>query len=482
MPAKFSFYNPSRSEPCPVCLGHTGKCRLTREGPVMCGNSLSVVTPPPGYAIGKIVQNFWRMFNPSDRDLSEEAKAEWKREREKREAEARRKEARFQERVLSEAARSQHFEKLIASLSLCDQAVEDLIRREVDIDQALTYGFRSVDAGHDIEKLKLPDTLPGVARSAKNLYNAAGYLCPVKSPEGFVTGFQIRTHESGDYRWLSSEMASQHLANHEVPITVARPVEFRPTNSRFIGMCEGFLKPFIAAQNFNQIILGAAGGQFASSPQTLKRYLSAIHAETAFETIVFYPDAGSVRNPSVLAQYKATWDLLEESGYPLKILWWGQLHKADHKDVDNLSVAELKSLQPRLILADEFWEISKEFAEQEIARVAVLLGFSTPKAALKEVGINEVAASPLSLWRGVLTLQERLGLIAAEARIAKRIQALVAGGAMLPRQEMAKFAAVHGGELDELGMLRKSSLRHLLAFEAQFLVRLNLGLILPIIY
>jgi hypothetical protein len=439
--SRLTFRNPNKSNPCPACGGTTSKCRLTDEGPILCGNSFTA-SAPAGYRMGALANDFWQIFVPSNEGQSEEERQNWIAEQDRRAAVAAEEEKKFQERVLSEHARHQYFEKLANSLTLCEVAKADLDRRSVGIAAAEKWGFRSVEAGHDISALNLPDTVPGIAAGGKRLSNGAGYLCPAKSPDGLTTGYQIRLHDGGGYRWLSSDSASQHLPNRENPITVARPLYFRPTSNAAIGMCEGLLKPFIAAQNLNQIIVGAAGGQLASSPQTLERYLIELQAETGFNHIIFYPDAGSIVNPHVLAQYYKCWELVKSWGYSLKLLWYGQDNKHDFKDIDEYSLDQIYQLRAKLISDAEFWDMSKGMAEAEMQRLVNSLGYQSQGAALRGIGYSSsVTPSPLSVWRAVLALQERKLVVRLEGQVSM----LTDGISAELESELSQWAAVHGG-------------------------------------
>jgi hypothetical protein len=95
------------------------------------------------------------------------------------------------------------------------------------------------------------------------------------------------------------------ICNGELPVTCCRPIGIAQTEG--IGLIEGILKPFITAQLKSQIILGAAGGNFASSPQTLKAYLDELLAQTDTKQIILYPDAGAVNNSNVMRQYRRTY-------------------------------------------------------------------------------------------------------------------------------------------------------------------------------
>lgn len=97
----------------------------------------------------------------------------------------------------------------------------------------------------------------------------------------------------------------------------------------FIGLAEGILKPWIIAQLRHQITIGAAGGNFAGSPQTFKRYLTAATASLdGTKDVLLWADAGAIANKNVMRQYRRTYELLTHWGYNLRVAWWGQLDKS----------------------------------------------------------------------------------------------------------------------------------------------------------
>ena len=243
---------------------------------------------------------------------------------------------------------------------------------------------------------------------------------------------RLRSAEQGGrYRWLSSRTkkrpngATAHLSNGENPITVARPIAhsgwrlqvadadpsctchqgfeffgtFEECNERYfiekstldrseeggdrffgcnctfsikqchvIGMAEGVLKPYIASQRLGHVFVGAAGGQFTSSPETLKATLEKLSTESGLRAVTFFPDAGCLENQSVLKQYSATWKLVQELGYEVAIAWWGQFTK-DDPDIDELE--DFDELE--FITTEQFWSLHKnrKFEQHKAANAKI---------------------------------------------------------------------------------------------------------------
>jgi hypothetical protein len=77
-----------------------------------------------------------------------------------------------------------------------------------------------------------------------------------------------------------------------LPLAVHRPAVVK---RQAIALIEGVgAKPRLLALRRGQVVVGAAGGQFASSPQTLEVTLKQLSVELNTHIIEFYPDAGAV--------------------------------------------------------------------------------------------------------------------------------------------------------------------------------------------
>jgi hypothetical protein len=147
----------------------------------------------------------------------------------------------------------------------------------------------------------------------------------------------------------------------ELPLAVFRP-QGKPEG---ISLAEGTgAKPFLVSQRLNQLVIAAAGGQWASSEATFKLSLNQALVELGgVKELTVYPDAGDVANPSVMKRWQSVVDLLEQWDWSITVGWWGQVDKS-HPDIDELT--DLSSIT--YISPDEFWEISKE-AKKEAERL-----------------------------------------------------------------------------------------------------------------
>lgn len=190
--------------------------------------------------------------------------------------------------------------------------------------------------------------LPGVTpRGCLRGYR--GFAIAVPDIDGKVLGAQIKP-DNGKYFWVSSETiegAGIHLPSGEVPIGVYRPQG--AIQNAEVNLAEGFLKPLIASQRFGLLTIGAAGGQWARSPQLLKQFLDQAATELNTQAVVLNADAGAVQNRDVLREYRATWDLIQSWGYSVQIRWWEQVTKVgcdiDELDFTTFSTAQLISIE-----------------------------------------------------------------------------------------------------------------------------------------
>lgn len=271
--------------------------------------------------------------------------------------------------------RDQEIRKLAAQLTLNHRHRVNLRDRgltDIQIDLGL---FCSVDPGHHISDVS--PRLAGVdLYGRKLLVKESGFICPIWNPEGQVVGWQTRFDNAEDsrYRWPTSQHSkfrpngpTAHLPNGELPISVCRPVG--GVQSSAIGLSEGFLKPYIAAQKLGHVVIGAAGGNFASSPEQLRQYLNILSRELGTKRTILYPDAGAITNKSVMRQYKQTLKLLKGWGYQIEVAWWQQNTK-DDPDIDELDdTKKITYLTLDQLLEQSRWELIHQKARESQTRL-----------------------------------------------------------------------------------------------------------------
>jgi len=287
------------------------------------------------------------------------AAEEWENRKIERELEEKRKLLERNKKSLSPDIRHQHYEQIFNCLELNQTTVVDLEQRgftQIEIDNC---GFKSVVKDQKIP-LQVPDDLPGVGKYGFSLIVADdGFLCPVKDPQGRITGWQLRIYkvEKGNkYRWGND--SSRQVLGLPVDGGVENPLAvFRPqVEPKGIGLCEGTgPKPYLASSRLNLIIIGASGGQFASSPKLLEQYLGDISQELGgTKELTIFPDAGDIINKNVLKRWKNLCELLTKLGYTYKFAWWEQTTK-EHLDIDELT--DFSQIQ--YISGSEFFTIAE---------------------------------------------------------------------------------------------------------------------------
>ena len=336
-----SFHTPTskllttnRSNPCDLCGDVKGKCRRA-DNLQLC---MTLSGQIAGYRyLGQSKDGLWGKYIPDDKDLSQEdQERRWQEQRILREQRAQA-EAQRHAQSIPAPERDRLYHQLLDQLTLHPADRADLHRRGFTDEQIKDWGIKSVAQWQKLT-IELPHTLPGVNLDGRSLNTPRpGYLCPILDTEGYIVGFQVRSRSSErqKYYWLTGKTKKRpngptpHLPNGELPLAIHQSEQ---TTRDAIALVEGTgAKPHHLSQR-GILTIGAAGGLFAASPETLKATL----ANLGTTTIEFYPDAGSIQNKSVLRQYRATWELLKNWGYEVKIAWWKQTDKRIHHDIDEL--------------------------------------------------------------------------------------------------------------------------------------------------
>jgi hypothetical protein len=301
----------------------------------------------------------WKLDN--FQEWSEQQQFEWKvRNEQRRQLQAREDDER-RRRSLSAIERHEQYTRLLGELTLHPNDRADLVRRGFTQEQIELAGFRSIGRYQQLQS-RYSELLPGISQGERLIIRDEGYLCPIRNAEGLIVACQVRlrtlpTTEGSRYRWLSGRGQTLHLfpdeckPDGELPLSVFRP-EGKPAG---IALAEGTgPKPFLVSQRLNQIVIGAAGGQFVSSPKTFKNSLNQASVEVGSRLVTIYPDGGDVINHSVMSRWRAVVSLLEKWEWSVQFAWWGQTDKA-HPDIDELD--DFSSIE--FISPDEFWQIAK---------------------------------------------------------------------------------------------------------------------------
>ena len=332
-------------EACKVC-GESGKgCReLDKSDGVLyfCRGD----NPSPDYHFLNYDKSgiFSIYIDKRDKEVQDkESEEERKRRREEYIAQRKAKEerqAREYAAGLPLKERNGQFRRLINQLSLDGHHKKDLERRGLSSEQIEKGMFKSVSAEGTRISTSISQFLPGAWDWGKSFKVAKdGYLCPIFNAEGLIIGAQVRADDASNgnkYSWLKTKKSS-HLQNGELPLTI-----HIAEGDRNLRLAEGVLKPYIAYCLRHQNYIGAAGGNFASSPQQFKEYIDKVNPEK----IILTPDAGSRTNKHVVRQYQAIADLLKSWGIELWVESWGQSDSKDNCDVDEIDVSTPTTIIP----------------------------------------------------------------------------------------------------------------------------------------
>ncbi|NEQ65536.1 MAG: hypothetical protein F6K21_08555 [Symploca sp. SIO2D2] len=363
------FIPSKKSNPCEICGDTSGKCRTHRDGEILLCMSFS------GSKFGEIQNGYkcikedkgkgwstWKIDNTQE--WTEQQRSEWRQRLEaRRRQQAKEDEARAS-KALSEQQKHEQYSALLSELTLHPDDRADLVSRGFTNEQIELSGFKSVE---NWQKLlgEYSSLLPGMGIGGKRLLTGKGYLCPIRNAQGLTVALQVRLRKiksgEGRYRWLSSVTKknpngqSPHIYYKgfapELPLSVHRP----PSEPQGIALAEGTgAKPFLAAQRLNLIVIGAAGGQHASSPNQLKSALKLCRVEQ----VPILADAGSVSNKTVVGQYLRAAELLIEWGYTPVLGWWGQTSK-DEPDIDELPIERLSEIE--FLSLEEFKALAIEY-------------------------------------------------------------------------------------------------------------------------
>jgi hypothetical protein len=316
----------------------------------------------PGYKfIGQTKDGLWGKFVEDDgQDWTERQRQECRQEQELLRRQRAAEEAKRRAEALPALERDRLYRNLLNQLTLHPADRADLKRRGLSDEQIEQGGFKSTEQWQRL-KTELPHQLPGVNLDGLSLNTQPGYLCPIKDADGMIVGCQVRLRNAGEggrYRWLTSATkncrngATSHLPNGELPLAVHRSGEIELTS---IGMVEGTAaKPFIASQRLKQVTIGASGGQFCTSPQTLKSTLEKLSLELDTRTVDLYPDAGAIFNGNLMGHYERALRMISGWGYTPRVAWWGQWTK-EQLDIDELpNFDEIAYLTP-----SEFLDLGK---------------------------------------------------------------------------------------------------------------------------
>ena len=322
------FSQTKSNNPCPICDDIKGKCRIASDNQdfVLCMTHPSdadfadwkyLGETNGSYYAGKYVRK--RPESESDRQerSAKNLKLRIAQQKAKRDELA---------KLPDDAQRDRIYQNYLQKLDLDSLDKADLVSR----------GLSELDIKH---------------LSAKS--TNSGYILPIKSPDSKIIGFQIRLRDtaSGRYRWHKPFGISAQQKNGELPLAFHGDIQ---AVCQRVVLVEGTgVKPYLASKLRGCVAIGASGGQFVASKETLQTYFDAIGAKPDVTRLEYAIDAGDIANPSVMHRHEKNLDFLADLGYGIDVLWWGQVAKTDD-DIDELSSGA--SIQ--LLTVEQFFQIA----------------------------------------------------------------------------------------------------------------------------
>lgn len=364
-------------KPCPVCDSDSGKCRGKEDSGkeyILCMTFADVRKGQieNGYKCIKSSNNGYQHNSATfvldnSQEWTEQQCEEWETRKALRKADARLQQQAKREKSLTADQRDKEYSKILDSLKLDITTVSDLKKRGFTEDEINDCGFVSIEAWHKLP-FAVDPRLPGISAKNSLVVSGDGYLCPLRDYDGKITALQLRLHnpdDSGRYRWVSSDR--QTLALNVGDNSLENPLGvFRPESPTGIAIVEGTgAKPFLASRRLNNIVIGAAGGQFAGSPKLLEEYLRRASEDVNSKEVVIYPDAADILNKSVMSRWQQVANLIISFGYDVKFAWWGQIAKTD-SDIDELTdFSQIKYLNLDDFLSLAFVDTSVKESKQE---------------------------------------------------------------------------------------------------------------------
>lgn len=322
---KYIEYGTTRSrESCPICgTGHRrGKkagCSTPNDGDmIFCKREIN-------YSQGDTLNGYWFIGTADGTGWGKwgrERERDWKRDRPDR------------SREYAEAAERDRLEKI------------ERAKTAADLDREYQFRIRNhpLSEAHHANLVKRGFNDADIERIGA--YTLIGRLyVPIENLEGLKVGAQYKDPRGG-YKW--GRAGDNYTKEHgELPIAHWGD---RDNPARILFVEGTGFKPYLTSKKFpRDLVLGAAGGQFAGSPkqieQVLLRYPDA--------KLVLYPDGGSEFNPGVVGQYNRLFELVADR--EIAIGYWTQTNKSDG-DIDEIG----EGVEIKYISVDRWKSITKD--------------------------------------------------------------------------------------------------------------------------
>ncbi|MDV3002927.1 MAG: hypothetical protein N5P05_004582 [Chroococcopsis gigantea SAG 12.99] len=298
---------------CPVCNGARKDCRQNLSNNLIhCRDTES--NPKDYIHRGEDSHGFGLWAYKADAD-------DWNDEKRQQRAEENRlrKEAEREafKRSLSDKERDREIRKTWSQLRLSESDRAILESRKY-LSEEFINNCRSVTKMQPLSEAVNP-ALPGTWVNGRGLSTPVdGILIPTPNHLGLWVGMRLydplakEDKSRTKYQPLTSAKRGVTIHNQkgEQYLAVYYPKD-RENMPAKIGFCEGLeFKPAITAERLGYPVIGASGGNFASSPEGLKEAIACIEASRGKCQYILFPDGGSRVNKSVYSQYNSLHKLI----------------------------------------------------------------------------------------------------------------------------------------------------------------------------
>lgn len=319
----------NRHNSCPICQDTSGDCRTTTGKLTLCHSFIDIDSGVANYSWLKSSSNgVWGVHLIDDG--KEYNREQYERYLAQKIAFERDRKQFLANHALDASRRDTAIRRLSRYVGLSSKDREKLQARGLSDSQIEAGLFFSIDR-HTKFNISLPDSLPGIHYKGDRFATKdTGYACPIFDIQGQAIGWQLRVEgvtKGNKYKWAKGSFSS-HLPNGELPITTVKP---NNNPSKTLYLSEGVLKPLIASHRLNLALCGAANnGNFSGSSQQFREI------QSDYAEFVIAPDAGDVLNPQVFPRWKNQINFLKQFNKPIKVLWWKQVKKHEHLDLDEI--------------------------------------------------------------------------------------------------------------------------------------------------
>ncbi|MGL5076359.1 MAG: hypothetical protein ACRDBG_11090 [Waterburya sp.] len=230
---------------------------------------------------------------------------------------------------------SQALSVLVSKLSVADIDKRDLLKRGLTEEQIAKHSFGSLVQYREYAIKGIPGFLDN------GVYvGASGLLCPIYNLDGAIQGFQVKTNLQGaKYTWTTTKEGENQVERTKDLKDGETPITFINKGTKQIGICEGVLKPIIAAERLGISMIGAAGGHFNSSQKQLRAIIEA-HPDAQ---VILFPDSGSVANVSVRANLHTLINSVLGIVPKLGVAYHGELDCDEVTDISVYKTTDYKS-------------------------------------------------------------------------------------------------------------------------------------------